>query len=108
MSAPARVPSSAQTLALKQLRRITIVAWIDFVLLVPLVVGVIIDQHGLAPIIGPIHGAGFLYEVYLSARGSAERWWGWWFPAVIVITGGPLGALLGHNRAKREAIAATD
>ncbi|MDQ3356342.1 MAG: hypothetical protein M3502_06450 [Actinomycetota bacterium] len=66
------------------------------------------DNHGLAPILGPIHGAGFLYEVFLAIRGSAERWWGWWFPAVIVVTGGPPGALVGHNRAKREAAAAKE
>ena len=107
MSAPTRVPQNAESAAFSQLRRITIVAAIDFALLVPLVVGAVDDNHGLAPILGPIHGAGFLYEVFLAIRGSAERWWGWWFPAVIVSTGGPPGALVGHNRAKREAAAAT-
>lgn len=85
------------------LRRITIVAVVDFILLVPLVVGAVTDNHGLAPILGPIHGAGFLYDVFLAVRGAAERWWGWWYPAVIFVTGGPLGALLGHRRAEREA-----
>lgn len=76
---------------------------VDFILLVPLVVGAVTDDHGLAPILGPIHGVGFLYDVFLAVRGAAERWWGWWYPAVIFVTGGPLGALLGHRRAEREA-----
>ena len=29
---------------------------------------------------------------------------GWWYPAVTLVTGGPPGALLGHNRAKRQAL----
>ncbi len=90
---------------LRLLRLIVIVSIVDFVLLVPLVIGVIIDYHGLAPIIGPIHGAGFLWELYLVARGAGEGWWGWWYPGVTLITGGPPGALLGHPRARREALA---
>ena len=89
---------------LSLLRLIVIVSIVDFILLVPLVVGVIIDWHGAAPIIGPIHGAGFLWELYLVARGAGEGWWGWWYPAVTLVTGGPPGALLGHNRAKRQAL----
>ena len=89
---------------LSLLRLIVIVSIVDFLLLIPLVVGVIIDWHGAAPIIGPIHGAGFLWELYLVARGAAEGWWGWWYPAVTLVTGGPPGALLGHNKAKRQAL----
>ncbi len=89
---------------LSLLRLIVIVSIVDFILLIPLVVGVIIDWHGAAPIIGPIHGAGFLWELYLVARGAGEGWWGWWYPAVTLVTGGPPGALLGHNRAKRQAL----
>lgn len=89
---------------LRLLRQIVIVSIIDLILLVPLVVGVIVDWHVLAPIIGPIHGAGFLWELYLVARGAGEGWWGWWYPAVTLVTGGPPGALLGHGRAKRQAL----
>lgn len=89
---------------LRLLRLIVIVSIIDFLLLIPLVVGVIIDYHGLAPIIGPIHGAGFLWQLYLVARGAGEGWWGWWYPAVTLVTGGPPGVLLGHHRARRQAL----
>jgi hypothetical protein len=93
---------------LRLLRLIVIVSIIDFLLLIPLVVGVIIDYHELAPIIGPIHGAGFLWELYLVARGAGEGWWGWWYPAVTLVTGGPPGALLGHHRARRQALERVD
>ena len=44
---------------LRLLRLIVIFAIIDFLLLVPLVAGVIFDYHELAPILGPIHGWAF-------------------------------------------------
>lgn len=93
--------------ALKLLRLIVIVSIADFILLIPLLVGLIVDWHDAAPIIGPIHGIGFLWEVYLVIRGAALGWWGWWYPAVTLVTGGPPGALLGHNRARRQALERT-
>ena len=57
--------------------------------------------------IGPIHGLGFLVELNLVARGAALGRWGWWYPAVTLFTGGPPGALLGHNRARRQALERT-
>lgn len=86
----------------RKLRLILVVAVIDFALLVPLVAGAILDW-GVAPVLGPLHGVGFLYEVYLGARGAGERWWGWWYPAVILVTTGPPGAVFGHGRAQRQA-----
>ena len=44
---------------LRLLRWIVIVSIIDLILLIPLLVGVIIDWHDAAPIIGPIHGEAF-------------------------------------------------
>ncbi len=100
-------PTATVTPALGLLRIVTIVAVVDFVLLVPLVAGAVTGHHQLAPVLGPVHGVGFLVEVLLAARGAGERWWGWWFPAVVLVSGGPLGALLGHRRARREASRAT-
>ena len=31
----------------------------------------------------------------LCVYGCVEKWWGWWFPLVVVITGGPIGSLIG-------------
>lgn len=88
----------------KRLKLIWWVAVADLILLIPLIIGVITDNHGLAPILGPIHGAGFLFEVYLTGLGAQDRWWGWWYPAVTLITTGPPGALLGHRKAHNEAL----
>ena len=46
-------------------------------------------------VIGPIHGLGFLALLYLTAKGATERRWGWWFPAIVLVTGGPLGTIVG-------------
>src|SRR3954451_21745729 len=103
MTATAEAGTTRLAEAERLLRRIVIVSIVDGLLLIPLVVGMIVDWHGAAPIVGPIHGFGFLYEIYLAARGASERLWGWWYPAVITLTAGPPGAILGHGRAKREA-----
>jgi len=81
----------------RRLRWVAIVALLDFVLLVPLAVGLATGHHGLAPVLGPIHGIGFIVELYLAARGAWDRCWGWWFPGIVLISGGPLGALIGHR-----------
>lgn len=79
----------------------------DLALLIPLLMGVLTGYHALAPVLGPLHGAGFVLEVLLAARGASEKWWGWWYPLAIFLTAGPLGAFLGHRRALREATRAT-
>jgi hypothetical protein len=81
----------------RQLRWVAIVALVDFVLLVPLAGGALTGHHQLARSLGPVHGVGFIIELYLAARGVTWRFWGWWFPAVVLVTGGPLGALIGHR-----------
>lgn len=88
----------------KRLRLIWWVAIIDALLLVPLVIGVLVDSHITGPVIGPIHGFGFLLEIYLAYLGSRDRWWGYWYPVAMIVTLGPPGAILGHPRAKREAL----
>ena len=87
-------------------RWVAIVALADFLLLVPLVGASIADEHSLISILGPIHGIGFLIELYLTVRGVGERYWGWWFPAIVIVTLGPLGALIGHRKVTRELDAA--
>lgn len=86
---------------LKQLNIIRILAIADAILLVPLVLGAILDW-GIAPVLGPIHGIGFLALILLTARGAQEEWWGWWFPVVVIVTLGPPGSLYGDLRVRRE------
>jgi hypothetical protein len=93
------VPTDADEL--RRMRRwLNILAWVavlDFILLIPLLYSAsfFADHHGVVQVLGPIHGFGFLVMLAICIRGVGERWWGWWFPAIIVITLGPLGSLIG-------------
>lgn len=89
---------------LKQLNLIRIIAIADLILLLPLLANLvgIIDNEAMVSIIGPIHGAGFLALIFLCVRGVAEERWGWWFPAIVVVTLGPIGSLYGEHRIRRD------
>jgi hypothetical protein len=87
---------------LKQLQRIRVLAILDFLALIPLVVCVIIGSDAVKGILGPIHGVGFLGLLYLCAKGAGEGRWGWWFPALVVVTLGPPGSLIGDVKIRRE------
>ncbi len=105
-TAPASAPASASAEAKVLLRRIAVVAIVDALLLVALVAASLGDRESAVNVLGPLHGAGFLLEVYLAVRGAGERLWGWWFPAAIAVTAGPLGALAGHRILTRRPPAA--
>lgn len=55
----------------------------------------IADDDAAVSIIRPIHGIGFLLLLYLTGKGAAEKLWSWWFPAAVLVTGGPLGTIIG-------------
>ena len=86
---------------LRQLRLIRVVAIVDFVLLVPLVIAAVRHAEGVVDVLGPIHGVGFLFLLFLCVRGVGEHRWGWWFPALVVVTLGPPGSLIGERRIRR-------
>lgn len=52
-------------------------------------------DESMIAILGPIHGLGFLILLYLTGKGAAEKLWSWWFPAAVLVTGGPLGTIVG-------------
>ena len=79
------------------LRRVAVVALLDTVLLAALLAASLTDSEAWVDVLGPVHGLGFLLELFLALRGAGERLWGWWFPVAVVVTGGPLGALIGHR-----------
>lgn len=79
----------------RQLNIVLVVALLDAFLLVPLVYGFITDAEVNKEILGPIHGFGFLLLLFLTARGALDRLWGWWFPAIVVVTFGPPGSIIG-------------
>lgn len=83
------------------LDRVRIVAVLDALLLVPLLIAAVQDSE-LTRILGPIHGVGFLILLYLTVKGVGDGLWGWWFPALVVVTLGPPGSLAGDVRIRRE------
>jgi len=85
----------------KRLNVIRAVAIADFLLLLPLVIAAITHAEGVVSVLGPIHGAGFLALLGLCAYGASEKRWGWWFPALVVVTLGPPGSLIGDVRIRR-------
>ncbi|MBK5110059.1 MAG: hypothetical protein JJE10_01685 [Thermoleophilia bacterium] len=92
---------------------IAVVAVIDVLLLIPLIWASrwVADRHDLVAVLGPVHGFLFLVLIGLCAYGSLQKWWGWWFPILVVVTLGPLGSLIGdwivRRQLKHEARAAT-
>jgi hypothetical protein len=70
------------SLVRRRLNLIRVVALVDALLLVPLVIAALNDAESVA-------------------RGAAERLWGWWFPAIVVVTLGPPGSLVGDVRIRR-------
>ena len=80
----------------KLLNRVLAVGIADALLLVVLIYFAWIDRSDNAVhILGPIHGFGFIILLGLTANGALQNFWGWWFPALVVVTGGPLGSIVG-------------
>lgn len=90
-----------ESLVRRRLDLIRIVAIVDALLLVPLVIAALNDAEGVVNWLGPVHGVGYLILLFLCTRGAAERLWGWWFPAIVVVTLGPPGSLIGDVRIRR-------
>ncbi len=76
---------------------IAVVAIVDVLLLIPLVWSSrwIADKHEIVSVLGPVHGFLFVVLIGLCAWGAMQKWWGWWFPVITVITLGPPGSLIG-------------
>lgn len=89
---------------LKFLNWIAIVAIVDVILLIPLVWASrwVADNHDVVSVLGPIHGFLFIGLIAMVAWGSIQKWWGWWFPVIVVITLGPIGSLVGDWIIRRQ------
>ena len=68
----------------------------DALLLVVLLYVAVVDRNeGAISVIGPIHGLGFVALLWLTYQGAREERWPWWFPGIVLVTGGPLGSIVG-------------
>ena len=85
----------------RALNVVAVVAVVDGVLLVPLVIAALSHDEGAVNILGPLHGTGFLILLALVLRGGIKKYWGWWFPLITVVTGGPPGCLVGDILIRR-------
>ena len=91
----------------RRMRFLNIIAWVaivDVVLLIPLIWASrwVADNEGVVGILGPVHGFLFIILIGLCAYGSMQKWWGWWFPVLVVVTLGPLGSLIGDWIVRRQ------
>ena len=89
------------TLVRRRLDIVRIVAILDALLLVPLVIAAVSGAEGVVDWLGPMHGIGFLALLFLCVSGAGAGLWGWWFPALVVVTLGPPGSLIGDVRIRR-------
>jgi hypothetical protein len=91
----------------RQLNVTLAVGLADALLLVVLVYFAFVDRSDTAVhILGPIHGLGFLALLLLTGNGALQKLWGWWFPALVVVTGGPIGSIVGDVALRRRLGAA--
>jgi hypothetical protein len=68
----------------------------DALLLVVLLYVAFVDRSDAAvSVIGPIHGIGYALLLWLTITGAGARRWGWWFPGLVAVSGGPLGTIVG-------------
>ena len=89
----------------RRLNVILVLAIVDAVLLVPLLLHRFADLDIPVFPIGMTHGLLFIALVLLCAKGACEGLWGWWFPAVTVVTGGPPGSIIGDLVIRRRMAA---
>jgi hypothetical protein len=87
---------------LRRLNLIAIVAIADALLLAVLLWASLRNDEDLVHILGPIHGGGFLALLGLCGFGWFEGRWDWWFPALVVVTLGPPGSLIGDYVLRRK------
>jgi hypothetical protein len=99
--------SSVPADPVRRMRFLNIIAWVaivDVILLIPLIWASrwVADNEGVVGILGPVHGFLFIALIGLCAYGSMQKWWGWWFPVLVVVTLGPLGSLIGDWIIRRQ------
>jgi len=96
MTTVAPSPSHTPESQCRALNLVLAIGIADALLLVVLMYFAFVDRSDAAvSVLGPVHGIGFLILLYLTVTGAANKRWGWWFPGIVLITGGPLGSIIG-------------
>jgi hypothetical protein len=79
----------------RRLDAVLALAIVDAILLVPLLLHRFAELDVPVFPLGLTHGLLFIALVGLCAKGALDGLWGWWFPAITVVTGGPPGSIVG-------------
>jgi len=96
MTSLATEPSPVPAGQRRALNLVLAVGIADALLLVVLMYFAFVDRSDTAvSVLGPVHGVGYLILLYLTVTGAAAKRWGWWFPGIVLVTGGPLGSIIG-------------
>lgn len=93
--------SASETAVRKKLMQVRWLAWADLVLLVVLLAASFAHEREWVRVLGAVHGVSFVALLVVAGIGAVDKQWGWWFPAIILVTTGPPGALLGEWRILR-------
>ena len=77
-------------------------AAVDAVFLVALLVALAAGSAGAVGVLAPLYVLGFVYLLYLAAKGAMDGRWGWSYLVLVAVTLGPIGATLGARRMRAE------
>ncbi len=86
----------------RRLRVLRYLAVVDAILLVALVLSALTGMKSLVHILGPLHGVNFLILLVTAGTAALDGLWGWWFPALILVTAGPIGTFVGERVIARQ------
>src|SRR3954447_15632788 len=78
----------------------------DALFLVALIVALAIGGRAAAGVPAALYAFGFIYLLYLAAKGAMDRRGGWSSLALIAVTLGPAGAIIGAQRMRARLRAA--
>jgi hypothetical protein len=103
MTSLASDPSRTAASRRRALNLVLAVGIADALLLVVLLYVAFVDRSdGAVSVLGPIHGIGYLILLWLTGTGAGGKRWGWWFPGIVLVTGGPVGSILGDTILRRQ------
>jgi hypothetical protein len=108
MPAGSAPPTSAPQMGRRAYGVMLGAATVDAAFLVGLLVALAAGSDGAVGVLAPLFGFGYVYLVYLAATGAIRGRWGWWYPGLVAITAGPIGAVLGARRLRAPRNAAPE
>jgi hypothetical protein len=76
-------------------------AVVDAVFLVALLIA-LAAGGGAVTVLGSLYVFGFVYLLYLAAKGAMDRRWGWSYLVLVAVTLGPVGAIVGERRMRAQ------